>query len=259
MDSRRRWSKRFTQYNFQDPTVSSGLGLDLYGRQYNFQTPYVQTENLTIQNQLTPHDSVQVGYVGTQGRHLDNLGYNNWNTQILPPGTNPQLYIPYPSFARNATYETTNAVSSYNSLQLTYEHQLSVGLYLLAQLHLEQVHERSAHAGTAESGVSRGVASRIRNPARLCALRYRCRQYQFTSRAPTTLPFGHGRAFMANANRAMDAVPGGWIVNGIYTHQSGQPFTVTCPVATTADFGCFANVVPGQGLYTGGRTTSRNG
>ena len=39
----------FTQYNFQNPTVSTGLGLDLYGRQYNFQTPYIQTENLTIQ------------------------------------------------------------------------------------------------------------------------------------------------------------------------------------------------------------------
>ena len=88
----------FTQYNFQNPTVSTGLGLDLYGRQYNFQTPYVQTENLTVQYLLTPHDSVQAGYVGTQGRHLDNLGYNNGNTQILPPGTNSQLYIPYPSF-----------------------------------------------------------------------------------------------------------------------------------------------------------------
>ena len=35
----------FTQYQFQNPTVSTGLGLDLYGRQYNFQTPLVQTEN----------------------------------------------------------------------------------------------------------------------------------------------------------------------------------------------------------------------
>ena len=65
------------------------------------------------------------------------------------------------------------------------------------------------------------------------------------------LPFGHGHAFLSNSNKAMDAVLGGWIVNGIYSYQSGQPFTVTCPVATTSDFGCFANVVPGQGLYTG--------
>jgi hypothetical protein len=79
----------FTQYNFQDPTVSSGQGLNLYGRQYNFQTPYVQTENLTIQDQFTNHDFVQVGFVGRQGRRLDNLGDNNSNTAILPPGENP--------------------------------------------------------------------------------------------------------------------------------------------------------------------------
>ncbi|MGA7245812.1 MAG: TonB-dependent receptor [Terracidiphilus sp.] len=140
----------FTQYNFQNPAVSTGLGLDLYGRQYSFQTPYIQTENLTIQYLLSPHDSVQAAYVGSQGRHLDNLGYNNGNTQILPPGT-----------------------------------------------------------------------------------------------------------LMANSNRAVDTLLGGWRINGFYTHQSGQPFTVTCPVATTADFGCFANVVSGQGLYTGGRTVTQ--
>jgi len=56
---------------------------------------------------------------------------------------------------------------------------------------------------------------------------------------------------MGNTNRAVDAIFGGWIVSGIYTHESGQPFTVTCPVATTSDFGCFANLVSGQSLYAG--------
>ena len=32
---------------------------------------------------------------------------------------------------------------------------------------------------------------------------------------------------------------------------SGQPFTVTCPTATTADFGCSANIVSGQDIYSG--------
>lgn len=64
------------------------------------------------------------------------------------------------------------------------------------------------------------------------------------------LPFGRGRTFMATANKAEDAVLGGWVVNFIYSYQSGQPFTVTCPVATS-EFGCFANVVPGQSLYSG--------
>ena len=104
----------------------------MYGRQYNFQTPYIQTLNLTVQDQFSSHDSVQVAYVAALGRHLDNLGYHNSATLMLPPGTNAQDYVPFPSFARNSIYETTNGASSYNSTQFTYERQLSHGLSLLA-------------------------------------------------------------------------------------------------------------------------------
>jgi hypothetical protein len=240
----------FTTLNFSDPTINSGQGLNLYGRQLNFQTPYVQTENLTVQDQFTSHDSVQVGYVGTQGRHLDNLGYNNSNTEILPPGTNPQTYIPFPSFARNATYETTNAVSSYNSLQATYEHQMSIGLYLLANYtwskcmsnqHTEAEQNQQYRAEWLPGfGIAPDYGLCDTDATDLVHIA-----------GSYNLPFGRGRIWMANANRAVEAVLGGWVVNGIYTHESGQPFTVTCPVATTSDFGCNANLVPGQGLYTG--------
>jgi hypothetical protein len=37
------------------------------------------------------------------------------------------------------------------------------------------------------------------------------------------------------------------------TFQPGQPFTVNCPVATTVDFGCFADPT-GQSLNFGART-----
>lgn len=65
------------------------------------------------------------------------------------------------------------------------------------------------------------------------------------------LPFGQGRTFMASANKAVDTALGGWTFNFIFSYQSGQPTTVTCPTSTTADFGCFANVVGGQNLYAG--------
>ena len=240
----------FTTLNFQDPTVNSGVGLSLYGRQYDFQTPLVQTENLTIQDQFTNHDAIEVGYVGTQGRHLDNLGYNNANTQLLPVGTNSQNYIPFPSFARNATYETTNASSAYNSLQSTYEHQLSSGLTLLANYTWSKcMSDQHTQAGQNQAyraewlpgfGIGRDYA--------LCDADA---TNSFHLSGTYALPFGKGRARMANGNKAADASLGGWVVNFIYSYQSGQPFTVTCPVATTADFGCFANMVAGQDPYAG--------
>ena len=236
--------------NIQDPTINSGLGLNLYGRQQNFQTPYVQTVNLTVQDQFTNHDSVQIGYVGTMGRHLDNLGYNNSPSQILPAGANAQNYIPFPKFARNATYETTNATSSYNALQATYQHQLSYGLTLLANYtwskcltdqHTQAEQNQQYRAEwlpgfgiSADYGLCDTDATNVVHLSGSWAL-----------------PVGRGKAFLGNTNRGIDAVLGGWAINFIYGYQGGQPFTVTCPVTTSPGFTCFAPVAQGQNIYAG--------
>ena len=237
----------FTTINLSDPTINSGVGLNLYGRQYNFQTPYVQMVNLTIQDQFTNHDAVQLGYVGTMGRHLDNLGYNNSPTEILPTSANPQNYIPYPNFARNATYETTNGTSSYNSMQLTYEHQLSYGLTMLANYtwskcmsdqHTQASQNQQYRAEwLPDFGISADYALCDTDAANLVHLS-----------GSWAVPYGRGQMYGASANAFADALLGGWNFNFIYTYQSGQPFTINCTPSTSA-FGCFANVVPGQNIY----------
>jgi hypothetical protein len=40
------------------------------------------------------------------------------------------------------------------------------------------------------------------------------------------LPFGTGKMFLGTANKALDMVVGGWQLSGIYTLQSGNPFTI---------------------------------
>ncbi|WP_263366306.1 carboxypeptidase-like regulatory domain-containing protein [Edaphobacter bradus] len=239
----------FAQINISDPTVNSGQGLNLYGRQYDFKTPYIQSFNLTVQDQFTNHDSIQIAYVGSTGRHLDNLGYFNSPSQLLPPSANPQNYVPFPSFARNATYETTNATSSYNSLQVTYERQLGAGLSVLANYTyskcLTDQHTQASQNQQyrAEWLPGFGIAADYG----LCDTDATNVVHGSGSYA---LPFGHGREWLGNANKLTDLAVGGWNVNFIYTYQTGQPFTVNCPIATSA-FGCFANVVPGANIYGG--------
>ena len=236
--------------NIQDPTVNIGQGLNLYGRQYKFQTPYIQTVNLTIQDQFTNHDSIQIGYVGTTGRHLDNLGYSNSPTQLLPPSANPQNFIPFPSFARNATYETTNAASSYNAMQVTYEHQISYGLTLLANYTwskcMSDQHTQASQNQQYRAEWLPGFGISADN-----ALCDTDATNVFHLSGSWQLPVGRGRTLLSNSNRAVDALLGGWAVNFIYGYQSGQPFTINCPVTTAAGFGCFANVVQGQNIYAG--------
>lgn len=63
------------------------------------------------------------------------------------------------------------------------------------------------------------------------------------------LPVGRGQEFLGNTNHLTDAFLGGWVMNLIYMDQSGQPVNIGCPVGTTANFGCNANVVPGVSVY----------
>ena len=65
------------------------------------------------------------------------------------------------------------------------------------------------------------------------------------------LPFGHGQKYMSNSNKVVDAFLGGWATNWILTLQDGQPGTVPCAISTTSGFGCFALLVPGQGVTAG--------
>jgi len=243
----------FASLNYNDPTVLSGAGLNLIGRQLNYQTPYLQMYNLTIQNQFTAKDSIQVGYVGSVGRHL-NAGamLHNSTSKILPPGANIYNYIPFPNFSYNSNYETTNAVSSYNSLQLTYVRQASHGLSVLANYTYSRCLSDQATLnsvpGTYRAPWLPGFG--IGADYSLCDTQ----AAHITHLSGTyQLPIGAGHAVLSNARGLLDVLVGGWSVNFIMTYQTGQPFTVICATATTANFGCNAFVKPGADIYAGGR------
>jgi hypothetical protein len=46
------------------------------------------------------------------------------------------------------------------------------------------------------------------------------------------LPFGKGKPILGNASHALNHIVGGWSINGIYTYQAGEPFTVRSGVLT---------------------------
>ena len=50
-------------------------------------------------------------------------------------------------------------------------------------------------------------------------------RHRFTGAAIYQLPFGKGRPFLGSANRAVNAIVGGWNISGIYSYYSGQFLT----------------------------------
>jgi hypothetical protein len=240
----------FGAINLQDPTQVNGQGLSLSGKQYNYQTPYIQSMNATVQYQFTDQDSIQAGYVATAGRHLDALGVHNSPSVILPPGVSVTNYLPFPNLAANSQYLTTGSKSNYRSLQVVYQRQFHDGLMLLANYTLANCKANDA----GKTGLSSGFTGEwlpgvgVNHDYSPCTA---VATHLIHVAGGYALPFGKGKTLLRNANKVVDALVGGWNFNYFYTYQSGQPFNVGCPVATTSDFGCYANLVPGQNPYAG--------
>lgn len=232
----------------QDPTQVTGTGLALYGKQYNYKTPFVQSANLTIQDQFTDQDSIQVSYVGSLGRHLDSFGKQNAPSQILPPGTNQTNYRPFPNLAANMQYLATISLSNYNSLQTVYQHQFKDNLVLLANYTFAKC--LADNGGSVSSGFRAqwlpgfGIAQDYS----LCT---QDATHVVHVSGEYALPFGRDRQLLSGISKWADALIGGWQLNYIFTYQSGQPFTVGCPTITTSNFGCDANLVAGVNPYAG--------
>jgi hypothetical protein len=229
-------------------------GLSLVGRQYNYQTPYDEGANFTLQYQLSPNQTAQLAYVGTFGRHLDVGPTTNATSEILPNGSNPQNYVPFPDFSRGSTYEATDGSSYYHSLQFNYERRFAGGFSLLGNYTLSKC--RSDFNGGL-LGVNVGGAGYrapylsgfgIQADYGLC-------DYDMTNVVHVSgiyqLPFGNGKHFAGSAHGVANAIVGGWSANWILTLRDGMPFNIGCPEGTTANFGCNAFIVPGQNMYAG--------
>ncbi|WP_263366441.1 TonB-dependent receptor [Edaphobacter bradus] len=240
----------FGTINLQDSTLINGKNLSLSGKQYNYQTPYIQSLNLNVQYQFTKHDSIQAGYVGSLGRHLDTIGQHNAPSQILPTSVNQTNYRPLPTLAGGSQYFATNAKSSYQSLQTVYTHQFDDGLGVLANYTYGKCMSNDAGKGPLSGGFRAQwlTGFGIKPDYSLCPSDA---THAFHLSGQYALPIGKGSKFLSNANNVANAFVSGWHLNFIYIYQSGQPFNVGCPLATSSDFGCNANLVPGQNPYAG--------
>jgi len=150
----------------------------------------------------------------------------------------------------SAQFLSSGTVSNYRSLQAVYEHRFRGGLTFNANY----TFGKCMSDDTGKSGLGPGYrAEWLPNFGRaadytLCSADAKQVAHVWGQYG---LPFGRGRALLRGAKGLVNALAGGWNFNYIYIYQSGQPFTVGCPVGTSSDFGCNAFLVPGQDPYAG--------
>jgi len=244
-----------------DPLAVNASGLQLRGIQFDYQTPYSIGTNLTLQYELTPSLSVQAGYVGTFGRHLEVFPNSNLPTALLPPNTTltngangtgafpaSQGGLPFPDFGQGGSYAMTAGSSYYHGLQTSVNKKLAKGLDFLFAYTYSKVRSDSSDLlnGFASAGGYRapyipgmgihadyGLANfDIRNVVHFSG------SYE--------LPFGKGQKFMGDAHGVANAVVGGWAVVWASTLQGGQPFQLACPSGTAAGTQCLSFVLAGS-------------
>jgi hypothetical protein len=225
-------------------------GLGLLGFERPWKTAYTQQWNLAFQYQLTPSQTVTLAYVGNSTHHMLDGDKRNVTTEILPPGTDPQQFVPFPDFSRNSDYVAPNGDAYYHGVSVALERRFSQGLNLLVN------YTRSACKTDNKNilGISENDFARapllpgfgLKRDYRYCGNDV---PNIFRTSGIWQVPIGKGHRLAGNASGFVNQAIGGWSAQWIYTLQDGFPFTVGCATPTTSNFGCTAFVVSGQNLY----------
>ena len=238
----------------------SGINTDLGGGVGSYFTAYmnpvIQQWNFNIQQQVKGNWLVQVGYLGSKGQHLPD-GESSYTFNQLPasylslgPALVAKVPNPFYGLIQNPTsiyaqptiqanylldkfpqYQSVNAFripnanSNYQSFIASAEHRYHNGLTMLVSFTASKLLDDSSQVVSYEgaAGLKQDVycqkcdksVSSQDVPKRLVA--------SFVYE----LPVGKGRAFFSGMGRTMNAVLGGWQVNGIMTFAKGLPLQIS--------------------------------
>ena len=226
-------------------------GVSFTGEDFHMKTPYTEGYNVTLQYEITPNQTFQIGYVGNSVRHLGVYINPNSPSEILPPGLNSYDYSPYPDFQNGITYTSMAGDSYYNALQANFERRFSAGLNLLANFTYSKCRTDASDVLNATAILFRAPMLPhfgVQGDYGLCD--FDVPKVVHVS-GTYELPVGKGKRLLGNGGRFVDGVLGGWKTNGILTLQDGMPWTIGCVISTTSGYGCNALLVPGQNKIAG--------
>jgi hypothetical protein len=259
----------FSAVSLSNPTQTNPAGIALTGKAYNYQTTYDISLNFQVQWQFTNHDSIQSGYVGTLGRHLDSPSTShNSVSEMLIPGTaiqtlnvsNPGAstgFLPYDALGSGSELQMTNMISSYHSWQTEYDRRFADGSSLSANY----TFSKCLSDNIGKTGLGQGIRA-LWLPGMGPRADYSpCTadmQQIVKANGELAVPIGRGSIYLSKINSVEDAFIGGWHLDFNLTHYSGMPFNVGCQNPSqganfAGGFGCNAPL-SGTNPYNGFKT-----
>jgi hypothetical protein len=231
------------------PGASAGLATYL-GQSITFYdekavNPYMQRWSLSVQRELPSRILAEVAYVGNRGtqlpiarelnhvpaQYLSNSPVRDQPTidQLTAQVTNPfygipemagtargsnlrfarnQLVLPYPHFT-GVTVNDPVGYTWYHSMQTRVEKRMSRGVTFQAGWTWSKLMEALTFRNDSDPRPEEVISDQDYT-------------HRFTLNGIFELPFGRGKRFLGDAGRALDAVFGGWSVQGWFEGQTGD-------------------------------------
>ena len=232
--------------------IGGGIGDTLF---IDYVNPVVQQWNFNMQREVKGNWIVMVGYLGSKGQHLpdgeSSIALNQLPASFLAKGSNLVANVPnpfygliqnptsiyyqpniqarylltqYPQYTGLNAFRKPVANSIYHSFVASAEHRYHNGLSMLISFtggklldDASQVVSYIGQAGTKQDFYCRKCEKSLSSqdvPSRL------------VTSVTYELPVGKGRYFFGSLPRSVDAIVGGWQINGINVFQKGIPFTI---------------------------------
>jgi hypothetical protein len=190
-----------------------------FANEYNRSTPRTLMYMLNLQYELPGNQLLEIGYVGSQLRHLEQLRAVN---EAIPAATGSiASRSPFPEFGRIQLVDN-GGTGNYNGLSVKLTKRYSAGLtYLLGYTWSKALDTGSAirtHDGDTLFPQNSGCR----------ACEYGLSSFNVAHRLTTSLlydiPVGRGRS--VDVGGVLNAITGGWQVSSILAWQTGFPITV---------------------------------
>jgi hypothetical protein len=238
---------RSAEQGFTGGTVSYGGTFNVYPQ--NIQPAYVQEWSLTTEYALSRTLSLQVGYIGEQGQHIED--YGNVNQYLVngdptsaPFYNNPYLGVnaidPTVSIGSNSLLITeSRAAMNFNALEAILRERASHGLeftfnYTYGKALTNSLGNYSLNVSG--SGSQGAFQNYYDSAADWGPAGYDVR-HNISATGVYALPVGRGKEYLSGANRVVDEAIGGWKIAAAGVGYTGFPETITGPGNNSNSFG----------------------
>ncbi|HEY0078644.1 MAG TPA: TonB-dependent receptor [Pyrinomonadaceae bacterium] len=248
--------------NPNDQFVNQGIAVDYFNKDYR--TGRTVQYSVDVQRELPARFAVSLGYIGHRGTRLRSnferlnavplnalrLGYPLLNTSLsaaladpnavtyansvgvpLPAvpyagfnGTVAQALRPFPQYGRIRSQLESNGQSWYNAMQAKLDRRFSRGIQFGASYTFSKLITDASEDLFGGSP----IGEVLQNPydrRQLRTVSPNNPYHVFVFNYIIELPFGRGKRFFDRGG-VVDAIFGGWQINGIHRYQSGLPLVV---------------------------------